>query len=152
MFLPVVALLLWGMVELGRIAYTYYTVQKVLYSIARSLGTRQAVNFCDLADPAVLAAKNYALTGTIDGSGTSLLPALTADMIQVAARKVDPGTGQLGDCACAVTGCDAAAGGAGPDFVLVNIPAGYLVRPRIPFMQLDAIPLKPQVLVPFGGT
>ncbi|MCX6623964.1 MAG: pilus assembly protein [Acidobacteria bacterium] len=151
MFLPVVVMLLWGMVELGRLAYTYYSLQKTLYAIARMLATQPGVNYCDAGDPAVLAAKNYAITGSADGSTNSFIAALTADMIQVQAEKVDPATGQLGDCACSVTGCDAAAGGNGPDFLVVTIPSGYVMQPRIPFVRLDAIPLKPRVLLPVSA-
>jgi Flp pilus assembly protein TadG len=152
LLLPVVALLLWGMVELARIAYTYYTIQKLLYTIAGNLSTAQAVNYCDDADQNLVAAKNYALTGTIDGSGASPVPALTADMIEVSPRKLDAATGELAACACAVTGCDAAVGGAGPDYLLVSIPGGYQVQPHIPFMKVDPILLKPRVLTPYGGS
>lgn len=151
LFLPVLAMLLWGMVELGRIAYTYYSLQKTLYTIARILSTQSGVNYCDAGDPAVLAAKNYALSGTSDGSTSSFIAALLPDMIQVTASKVDPATGQLGDCACSVAGCDTTAGGNGPDFLLVSLPNGYVMQPRIPFMRLDSIALKPQVLLPVSA-
>lgn len=148
LFLPVVAMLLWGMVELGRIAYTYYSLQKMLYTIGRTLSGQAGVNYCDAADPQVMAAKNYALTGTPDGSSSSLITALTVEMILVRAQKVDQATGQLAECACAVTGCDVASGSNGPDFLVVSIPNGYSIHPNIPFMRLDAIPLKPMVMLP----
>jgi len=148
MFVPVVAMLLWGMVELGRIAYTYYSLQKTLYTIGRMLSGQAGVNYCDAADPQVVAAKNYALTGTLDGSASALIGSLTIEMILVQAQKVDQATGQLAECACAVTGCDAAAGSNGPDFLVVSIPSGYSIQPNIPFVRLDAIPLKPMVMLP----
>jgi hypothetical protein len=39
-----------------------------------------------------------------------------------------------------------------PDYILVTMPTGYMVRPRIPFITLDPIALRPFVMVPFGGT
>ena len=51
-----------------------------------------------------------------------------------------------------MTGCDTANGGGSPDFVVVSIPNGYEVNPRIPFLTLDPILLRPMVRVPYGGT
>jgi hypothetical protein len=83
LYLPVLAMLLWGMVELARITYTYYTLQKILYTLARLVGTQQGVNFCDSGDEQVKAAKNFALTGSSDGSTDSLVPNLTIDEIAI---------------------------------------------------------------------
>ncbi|MDQ2900104.1 MAG: pilus assembly protein [Acidobacteriota bacterium] len=152
MFIPVIVLLLVGMEQIGKITYTYYTLRKTLYTAARYVGTQQGVNFCDAADPAITAAKFLALTGTTDNTAMPLIPDLTADMIQVQVERYDPDSQTLGVCECSPTGCDAAAGGGEPDFVVVSIPDGYNVMPRIPFLTLDPIPLKPQVKVPFGGT
>jgi hypothetical protein len=38
-----------------------------------------------------------------------------------------------------------------PDYVVVTIPNGYQVQPRIPFLLVDPILLKPADAVPFGG-
>jgi Flp pilus assembly protein TadG len=153
LFLPVLFLLLIGMVELARIAYTYFTLQKVMYALARYLGTSQGVNFCDDSDPAVVAAKNYAITGATDASGAPILANLTADMIQVRVEQYNSAAGELGVCACTPTGCDAAQGGPGPDFLVVSFPEGYPIQIRIPFMPLlDPIPLKPEIRLPYGGT
>lgn len=153
MFLPIVFMLLMGLVEFGRLAYTYFAVQKTLYSMARYLGTQQGVNFCDEADPAIVAAKNYALTGTTDGSATPLIADLSADSIRVRAEKYNPDSGEISACTCDASGCDALQGGLGPDFIVISVPDGYPVQLRIPFMaQLDPIPLRPQIRVPYGGT
>jgi hypothetical protein len=147
------ALLLFGMVEFARLGYTYFAVQKILYSLARFAGTSQGVNFCDDADPMVLAAKNYALTGTTDASSPALIADLTADMIQVRVEKYNADTQELLQCACEITGCDAQQGAAGPDYIVVTIPNGYPVQLAIPFMpHLDPIPLRPQIRLPYGGT
>lgn len=152
MFIPIIVTLLVGMEQIGKVTYTYFTLRKTLYTAARYVGTRQGVNFCDPGDATVSAAISLALNGTTDNSGTPLIPDLTADMIQVQVERYDPTSQTVGACECAVTGCDAAAGGGPPDYVVVSIPNGYPVTPRIPFLMIDPIPLKPAVRVPFGGT
>jgi hypothetical protein len=150
MFLPVLMLLLVGMVQIGKITYVYYTLKKSLYAAATFLATRQGVNFCDDGDPLITAAKEFALSGTTDGSAASIIPNLTADMIQVQTECIDPTTQAVG--ACSSAGCGTAAGGQKPDFVIVSIPDGYQVAPRFPFMLVDPIQLKPEIRIPFGGT
>ena len=49
-FIPLVILLLLGMMEFGRVAYTYYQLQKVMYAFARQAGTQQNINLCDPAN------------------------------------------------------------------------------------------------------
>jgi hypothetical protein len=149
---PVLVLLLMGVVELGRVAYTYVALEKILYNLARYLGTQQGVNFCDATDATVVAAKNVALTGTTEATADPYLPNLTADQIEVRIERVNPDTGGLELCDCSSTGCDAAAGGLAPDSIVVSIPEGYPVQLRIPHLLLDPIPLKPQVRLPYGGT
>lgn len=152
LFLPLLLLLIVGMVQIGKITYIYYTLKKTLYTLAMYLSTQQGVNFCDDGDALIAAAKNYALTGNTDDSGSSFLPALTADMISVQAERVDPTTGNLASCDCSATGCDVAAGGGAPDFIVVTIPDGYTVQLRIPYILIDPIPLRPEVRIPYGGT
>lgn len=152
MFLPILFLLLVGMVELGKIYYTYYTLEKILYNLARYVSIQQGANFCDAADPVVTAAINYALTGTGDGSGAPVLPGLTADMILVQPERFSAATTSLGQCDCSATGCDISQGALQPDFIEVSLPNGYLIQPGIPGLRIDPIPLKPHVLVPFEGS
>ncbi|MGI8742964.1 MAG: TadE/TadG family type IV pilus assembly protein [Bryobacteraceae bacterium] len=152
LMLPVLILLLMGTLEIGRIAYTYYAVHKVLYGLARVLGTQQGVNFCDDNDPTVAAAKAYVLNGSSDASTAPLIGNLTADQISVRLEQVDPTSGALSECACSVPGCDTANGGVPPDFIVVSIPNGYPVTPHIPLIPMDPIPLRPVVRVPYGGT
>jgi hypothetical protein len=152
MMLPILFLLLFGMVELARIGYTYFTIHKMLYSLARYVGTQQGVNFCDDADPILTAAKNLAVTGTADGSADPLVGGLTAEMISVRVERFYADTEELNECLCDITGCDASQGAVGPDFIVVSIPDGYPIRFSVPFMaQLDPIPLRPMVRLPFGG-
>jgi hypothetical protein len=151
LWLPFILLLLVGMVQFGKITYVYFEVKKALYTAGRYIATQQGVNFCNTTgDATVQAGLAFALTGTSDGSAESHLPALTADMIQVTPECVDASTGEIGTCN--TTGCDGAAGGPRPDFVVLSISEGYTVSPRIPYMLIDPILLRPQVRVPFGGT
>jgi len=152
MVLPFLFVLLLGTVEIAKITYTYYTLHKILYSLARYLGTQSGVNFCDPSDPAIVAAKNFALTGTADASGTAIVSNLTADMIGIRAERLNAQAGTLSECDCSSSGCDASAGGLPPDFIAVSIPNGYEVTPHILFLPAEPIPLKPEVRIPFGGT
>lgn len=152
LFTPVLVLLLMGLIELGRVAYTYVALQKILYNLARYVGTQQGVNFCDDTDATVTAAKNLALTGNTEGTTDPYVADLSADQIQVRIERRNPETGQLEACDCSSTGCDPSAGGLAPDAIVVSIPEGYPVQLRIPRLLLDPIPLKPQVRLPYGGT
>ena len=151
-FLPVLLVLLVGMEQIAKVTYTYYSIKKIEFTVARYVATQQGVNFCaGQGDPAIAAAINIGLTGTADGSGPILIPNLTADMFVVQPERIDS-TGAMTVCSCDVTGCDESAGGGSPDFVAVSIPSGYPVQPIIPFTTLQSIPLVPSVKVPYGGT
>jgi hypothetical protein len=152
LFLPFLFLLLVGMIQLARVTYTYYHLHKVLYNIGRYVGTQQGVNFCTDGDPAVANAKSFGLTGTTDSTASGDFPNLTPDMIQVRIERVDASSGELLECSCSATGCDPAQGGQPPDYVVVTIPDGYSIQLTFPFFQVDPIPLRPQVRVPYGGT
>lgn len=152
MFAPILLLLLVGMTELARVYYTYYTLQKIMYTLARYVGTQQGVNFCDDADATVLAAKNFAITGTLDASADPLVRGLTPDLVSVRVERYDATNQTLGQCDCSVTGCDAASGGLPPDFVVVSMPDGYAVKPVFPQLVIEPFLLRPLVRVPYGGT
>jgi len=152
MWVPVLVLLLVGTVELARVSFTYYAVHKILYSVARLAGTRQGVNFCDDADTGILAAKNLALRGAPDESVEPLIQGLEPEMIEVRIERFNPSTEQLEQCECSESGCDAAAGGLSPDYVVVRIPDGFPVRLIIPGLPQDPILLRPVIRVPYGGT
>lgn len=155
MFLPVLFLLLFGMIEIARITYTYYALQKVLLSVARNLGTQQGVNFCDDGDTIVQQAKQFAVTASADDQSDPIIRNLTVDQIQVRIERVTSDTGDVGQCDCDAsnTGCDTANGaGAGPDFIVVSIPDGYPFQLSIPQVAVDPILLKPRVRMPYQGT
>jgi hypothetical protein len=153
LFVPILVTLLVGMIQIGKITYVYYTLRKTLYTAGRVVAAQQGVNFCDDADAAIVAAKNFAISGSSSDDATGgIIPTLTTDMISLSIERYDPASGIPVACECSVTGCDAAAGGGPPDFVVVSIPNGFEVNPRIPFLTLDPILLRPMVRVPFGGT
>ncbi|MBL8229314.1 MAG: pilus assembly protein [Bryobacterales bacterium] len=152
MYTPILLLLLLGMIELAKITYTYYALQKTLYTVARYLGTQQGVNFCDDGDAVVAAAKAFALTGTADSAGEAFIRNLSVDQIQVRIERFNATTGDIGECECSPTGCDIANGGQGPDYIVVSIPEGYPFVLRIPQLPTDPIILRPRVRVPFLGT
>jgi hypothetical protein len=150
MLMPVILLLLVGMAQIAKITYTYYTLRKTVYAIATYLSTQQAVNFCDPADPTVAAAINFGLTGTTDASQPVFVTGLTASMILVTPESLDPLSAAPTSYAAQCSGLGFA--GAPPDQIVVSIPNGYIMQPRIPFLPVDAIPLKPEVKVPYAGT
>lgn len=152
MFVPLLALLLFGMVELARITYIYYTLEKILYTAARFVGTQQGVNFCDDSDTVVQGAKNFAISGGTDGSAEPILSGLSASMLQVRLERYSADTQELGECECSLTGCDMSAGGRSPDWIVVSVPDGYAVRVNIPYLIAEPILFRPRIRVPFGGT
>jgi len=149
LWIPVMTLLIVGMIQVGKITYLYYSLKKAVYAAARYLSVQQGVNFCDLADdPSVAAAFQFAVTGTADGSGAPLISGFTVDMLQATPECVDAVSGVPGPCD--TSGCPTVA--ARPDYILVTLPIGYQVQPRLPFITLPPIQLVPSVMVPFEGT
>ena len=152
MFTPLLIMLLVCTVELARITYTSYMLQKVMFSLARYLGTQQGVNFCDINDPAVQAAINYALTGTTDSSDNPVVNGLAPAMFSVRIERYDPNTQQLIPCDCSAAGCDASQGGLPPGFIVVSLVDGYQVAPVFWGFAVDPFPLHPSVRIPYAGT
>ncbi len=152
MLTPVLLALLVGMIELGRVVYTYAALEKVMYTTARYVGTQQGVNFCSEGDTSVQAAKNLGITGTLDGTLDPVVSGLTADMIQVRVERSSPDSLALAACDCSVSGCDTGNGALPPDFVVADMPTGYPMRPLFFGLSVDPIVLRPHVRVPYGGT
>lgn len=151
LLIPILLMLLFGMVEFARITWTYFTLQKILYTVGRYAATQPAVNFCDDADPILTDAKNLATRGVGDAAGDLQLASLTPDLITVRLERVQTDTAALGDCECSAIGCDNAQGGRGPDFVVVSVTDGYSMRTNIPFVPSEAFLLRPVVRVPYGA-
>lgn len=153
LWIPILLMLFMGTVEFTRLTYTYYTLEKILYNLARYAGTQSGVNFCDENDTLLASAKAMAITGTPDGSGSALLPNLEAAQIRIRLERYSVENGALIECACEASayGCDAAQGAPSPDYIVATLPEGYPVTLRLPGLSNEPIPLKPQVRVPFGG-
>ena len=152
MLIPVMIYLFLGIVEFARVGYTYFTAQKMLYTFARYVGTQQGVNLCDPSDQTIIQAKNLAITGTTGNSQDPIIPGLSADSIAVRVERLDPDSGEVTECDCSATGCDAGQGGRAPEFISARFPSGVSVQLRIPLLPTDPIILRPQVRVPYGGT
>ncbi len=152
LFLPVILALLIGTVSLARVTYTYYMLQKMMYNLARYLGTQQGVNFCDPQDATVQAAIDYTLTGSTDSADNPLVNGLTPDMFQVTAERYDANGQQLVACDCSAAGCDGSQGGLPPGFIVVSLSNGYPVQPLFWGFSITSFPLRPSVRVPYGGT
>ena len=149
MWMPVLLLLIVGMIQIGRITYLYYSLQKVVFSAARTLAAQQNVNFCDPANDAVTLAV-LAASVNDPATGVPLINNLTSDMLQVSTTCLDA-TGA--STACDTSGCSTPLAAAQtPAFVTVSIPAGYAVQPRIPYILLQPILLVPSATVPFSGS
>ncbi|MFN7921208.1 MAG: TadE/TadG family type IV pilus assembly protein [Bryobacteraceae bacterium] len=152
LWVPILVALLFGMAELARVSYTYYTLHKILYGIARLAGTQQGVNFCDGSDATVTNIKNFVLNGSIDDGAQPILTGLSSDQIDIRIERYVADSDSLEQCDCSDTGCDAAQGGGAPDYIAVSIPDGYPIRLSFPGLTLDPIPLRPMVRVPYGGS
>ncbi len=148
---PILVLLFVGAMEMGKIALTYYQVQKALRGAGRMVGVLRGVDFCNADDPQILAIKDFVVFGPGGDTSEPVVRDLTSDRIIITPeRAADDGT--ISDCDCGGTdGCSLADGGRSPDFVRLSIDGGYPFQPRIPFRVLDAILLRPHVRVPFGG-
>ena len=149
-FLPIMFLLIVGMLRLAEITYLYYTLKKALYAAALYLSAQQGVDWCGDTTGQIAAAKNFAISGTTDGSLDPFLPNLTADMLDISPECFDPTTQTVS--ACVLSGCGGDAAVLQPDFLVVSIPSGYSINPRFPYILSQSIPLVPYVRVPFGGT
>jgi hypothetical protein len=152
MLAPVLLALLVGTISLARVTYTYYMLHKVMFNLARYLGTQQGANLCNPEDAALVAAVNYALTGTTDTADNPVVPGLTPAMFRVRAERYDAATEQMVECECSAAGCDASQGGRPPGFIVVSLVDGYTVSPVFWGFSVSPFPLRPAVRVPYGGT
>lgn len=152
LFIPFLLLLLLGMMEFGRVTYTYYQLQKTLYAFARFAGTQQNINFCDSSGASYQQALALALTGTGDANATPLIGGLDATNLRVRVERYNPTSSAIEECDCSSNGCDPSQGGGPPGYIYVDLAQGYPFSFRVPGIQTDPILLRPSVRVPFGGT
>ena len=151
LWIPVMVMLVVFTIQFGKITYTYYALRNSLYTTGQYLATQEGVNFCDLAgDPVIQSAINFGVTGTADGSAPSLISNLSTSMLAVNIECIDPANPAVpGPCS---TPCGQLGPGPHPDYVVVNIPGGFPVTPRMLFLTLSPISLSPVITVPFRGT
>src|SRR5262249_31451837 len=144
-FIPVMVLLLVGMVQFGKITYQYYVIKKIVYGAARQISVQPGINFCDVANDAIAqAALAFAVN---DPSGAPIISNLTTAQFQIATFCA-PSDTTLAPGPCDQSGCPTVA--QRPSYVQVSIPAGYTVRPRILYVELPPLELRPVATVPFG--
>jgi Flp pilus assembly protein TadG len=140
LFIPVMVLLIVGMVQFGKVTYTYYTLKKIVWAAGRQLSVQQGVNYCDIANDATgQAAIAFALN---DAAGAPIVADLTALSVEAQCAQAD---GSLAACVCEEGSRPA------PAHLLVTIPDGYTVQVRVPFLNPVPVTLRPAALVPFGG-
>jgi Flp pilus assembly protein TadG len=148
-FFPIFLLLIVPMIQFGKLTYTYYALRNVVYTAARYLAVQKGTNFCNsTSDPNIVAAENFAVTGTIDASGAPLIENLTPSMLSVTTECVV--NGAVGPCDTSECGISASLQQE-PDYVAVTIAGGYPFTPRIPYVTLQTLSLAPSALVAFGG-
>jgi Flp pilus assembly protein TadG len=84
LILPFLLSIVFGMAEFGRFVYQYQLVLEGLRDAGRYLSRVDATNVTLQTN-----AKNLAVTGTLDGSGTARVPGWTAADVEVSTRNVD---------------------------------------------------------------
>ena len=150
--IPILVLLFVGAMELGKIALTYYQLQKAFRGAARMASLLRGADFCNQDDPQLTAIKIFIVFGPDGNTASPLVRDLTPDQIVITPERADPNTVAIAECDCGgPNGCLASDGGRPPDFVRISLADGYPFQPRIPFRTLDSILLRPHVRVPFGG-
>ena len=152
LFIPFVVLLLVGMMEAGRVTYTYFQLQKIIYSVARSAGTQQNINLCNAGNDVLAQSIADGLTGTGDPSATSLVLGLQASDFRVRVERYNVETDSIEECDCSSNGCDTSQGGTAPNYLFVDLINGYPFTFKIPGVSNSPVILRPSVRLPFGGS
>jgi TadE-like protein len=155
--IPLMLLLLFGGVELGRVFYIYHTLQKAVRNGAGLLARSGNVNYCPADEfstsNAAMDARNFIVYGNLQGAGTPVVPGFETGMIQVFAERSTADI--LEACSCpgapAANSCDVTNGGRAPDFIVVNLGDGFPLRIPFPFVSLGTINLKVSVRMPVTG-
>ena len=155
--IPLMMALLFGAVQIGRIFYTYHTLQKAIRGGAGLLARSVNVGYCPadarVSDPIIVDAVNFAIYGNLQGLGTPVVPGLTPDMIQVVPERNTSGT--VTPCTCSdatdTNSCSTANGGRPPDFIVMNLPNGFPLSIPFPFINIGTINLRVSVRMPVTG-
>jgi Flp pilus assembly protein TadG len=154
--IPLMLLLLFGGFQIARIFYTYHTLQKALRGAAGFVARSTNVNYCDIGDATLAAARNFVVFGNLQASGTPVVPGLTPDLIQILPERDVAGSTGVTQCPCTVgtedtESCDVSSSGRAPDFVVVNLGSGFPLTVPFPFVNLGTINLKVSVRMPVTG-
>ena len=150
--IPVLVLLVVGGLELGKIALTYYQLQKTLRAGARMVAVLQGADFCNPDDTQITAVKNFIVYGPDADASNPVVRDLTIERVLITPERADLENGAINVCDCGGSdGCLASDGGRPPDYVRLSIDGGYSFQHHIPFRTLDPILLRPHVRAPFGG-
>ena|SRR2546422_873110 len=158
--IPLVLMLLFGGLQLGRIFYVYHTLQKALRGGAGLLARSVNVDYCNADDTALADARNFIVFGNLQGEGgdnARVVQGLTPDMIQILPEREDATTAAVDSCPCSAdtevaNSCNVSSGGRAPDFVVVNLGSGFPLQvPVFPFVNLGTINLKVSVRMPVTG-
>lgn len=152
--IPLMLALMFGGVQIGRIFYTYHSLQKVLRGGAGLLARSINVDYCSISDTTLADARNFMVYGNLQGEGSPVVPGLTPDMIQILPERTTAGTANVTSCPCSedVDSCDPAGGGRTPDFVVVNLGSGYPLSIPFPFYNMGTINLHVSVRMPVTGS
>jgi len=154
--IPLLMALLFGGVQLGRVFYTYHTLQKALRGGAGLLARTVNVAYCPedarASDARIADALNFAVYGNLQGLGTPVVTGLTPAMIQVFPERNTSGTVTTCGCSTDTESCDPTSGGRPPDFVVMNLGSGFPLPVPFPFINFGTINLKVSVRMPVTGS
>ncbi len=152
--IPIMLMLLFGGVQLGRVFFTYHSLQKAVRGGAGLIARSGNVNYCDIADPTVTDVRNFIVYGNLQGQGTPVVPGLTPDMIQILPERSQADPASLTTCLCTedAGGCDLSQAGRAPDYIVVNLGGGFPLAVTFPFVNLGTINLKVSVRMPVTGS
>jgi Flp pilus assembly protein TadG len=152
--IPLLLVILAGGVQFARVFYTYQTLQKAWRGGAALLAHSSGVNYCDAGDATIAASKNLMIYGNLQGSGMEIARGLANIPIQVVPERQAPNSTAVNTCPCGTRDaddCDVSAGGRPPDFVAVNLGAGYPIQLTFAYVSLAPLNLKVSVRLPVTG-
>ena len=152
-------LIIAGALQLARVYYTYHTLEAALRGGARLLSGATNVNYClGGSDPIITAAKNFTVYGNLQGGTTPVVQNPACDgpclqeLIQVQGERLSSGIVQPCPCGTGTADdCDTSMGGRAPDFVVVNLGAGYPLQFPFAYLSLAPPALKVSVRMPVTG-
>ena len=152
--IPILLLLLFGGVQIGRTFFVYHALQKAIRGGAGLIARSGSVNYCDILDPTLADVRNFIVYGNLQGQGTPVVQGLTADMIQILPERSMTETPGLVACPCMedTESCNIAEGGRAPDYVVVNLGSGFPMSVPFPFVSLGTLNLKVSVRMPVTGS